>query len=71
MSQLCTSFPEAIEGTMSIHDQAEREIELLERELENTDDPDERRLIADEIRRVAQEVSIYERWREEGDENGW
>jgi hypothetical protein len=46
-------------------------MEILEEELANTDDPEERKSIRRAIREIVREVEAYDRWREEGDEYGW
>jgi hypothetical protein len=51
--------------------QAERAIELLERQLEETDDPKEQAAIRQELREMDRELADAERWREEGRERGF
>lgn len=50
---------------------ADREIEQLERDLEETDDPEERAAIIRALRDIAHEESERERWEDEGRERGW
>jgi len=50
---------------------AEREIEALEDELAESDDPVERRHLEECIRDIGREVAEEDAWREEGRENGW
>lgn len=51
--------------------QAEREIELLERQLEETDDPKEQAAIRQDLREMERELADAERWRDQGAERGW
>lgn len=50
---------------------AEREIEQLEREMEEASTPEERKEIARAIREIEHELADEERWEEEGHERGW
>lgn len=56
---------------MSLHRQAEREIEELERQMEETDDPSERRELQQAICDIEREVDAYEQWEDEAYERGW
>lgn len=56
---------------MDPHTRAQREIDLLEEQLSNTDDPKERREIMRDIRDVEREVGDFERWQDEGHDRGW
>lgn len=49
---------------------AEKEIDRLERELENTDDPQPERMLRD-IRDIEREEAERERWMDEGISRGW
>ena len=51
--------------------QAEREIDSLENELAQADDPAERLAIQRAMRDVEREVGEFERWEDEGHERGW
>ena len=51
--------------------QLERTMERLEKELEDTDDPMERKAIMDELRDIQRELADEERWRDEGRDRGW
>jgi hypothetical protein len=53
---------------------ADREIELLEQQLEDArmnGDYEEERLIAREIQEISHEERDRERWQEEGRDRGW
>lgn len=50
---------------------AEREIDLLEQQLDETDDPKEKEAVRLEIREIQREVIEQQRWLDEGDERGW
>lgn len=54
-----------------MHRQAERELELLERQLEETDDPKEQAAIRQDLREIERELADADRWREQGAERGW
>lgn len=43
----------------------------LESQLDNEDDPEERRAIMDELREIERELNERDRWEREGDERGW
>lgn len=51
--------------------QLERTMERLEKQLEDTDDPSERKAIMDELRDIQRELADEERWRDEGRDRGW
>ncbi len=51
--------------------QAEREMELLEKQLEETDDPKEQAAIRQDLREIERELADAERWREQGHNRGW
>ena len=51
--------------------QADNAIELLERQLEETDDPKEQAAIRQELRDIERELAEAERWREQGHNRGW
>ena len=50
---------------------AEKAIGELQRQIEDTDDPEERRELAQEIREIGRKAADYEQWSLEGRTNGW
>jgi hypothetical protein len=50
---------------------AERAIEQLEQQLDETDDPAEREAIMRDLREIERDLADEERWREHGREQGW
>lgn len=49
----------------------ESALDRLERELDRTDDPEERKAILAEIRELSRDLAAEEAWHEQGRENGW
>lgn len=51
--------------------QAERELDTLQREHDDSTDPDERRALRAAMRDIERDLADEERWREEGAERGY
>jgi hypothetical protein len=49
----------------------ERELDLLERDLEDAESEQDRKAIIREMREIERDAAEEEQWREEGRERGW